>query len=435
MKEFQLKKIYWLPLISLLLLPFRQPLTLIGNFGNFLSGFLLGLSFFIFLISCLVKICFSKKVYFPNIKKQPTVILIFLYVFYMVLRMLTSFLQQKPFVVFLEGANYLAFIIIFLIIYFFIKEEKTIKIFINSFFVSSFIVAFLGVLQAIFNFSYGRLGEVPSTVSSFPIRLSSTVGAPLHLGAYFALLLPIVLNFLSYLKLNKSNWGKYIFVLIIIFAMIFVLIGTQSRGAWVQLLISCIALFLISSSFRKFILNPLSMLFIIIIIMFLFFSDGSDLFQRLSSIFNWANEDSNIQRIESWKSSLKVWYTNPISVVFGEGLEGAGNIVNYFNINTQPLITESYMLKIILNFGLIGFLIFLTMYFCIVHTGLRLSHEKLIYGDKLWLFQGITTSLIGFFIILWPMQVFQAPVVSGTFWFFVGILAFYEHKNKKIIIT
>ena len=69
MKEFQLKKIYWLPLISLLLLPFRQPLTLIGNFGNFLSGFLLGLSFFIFLISCLVKICFSKS-YFPNIKNN-----------------------------------------------------------------------------------------------------------------------------------------------------------------------------------------------------------------------------------------------------------------------------------------------------------------------------------------------------------------------------
>lgn len=163
--------------------------------------------------------------------------------------------------------------------------------------------------------------------------------------------------------------------------------------------------------------------------------------RHVRSILDWTRDETNRDRLAAWSLSLSAWRAAPL---WGQGLGTTGAAA----LRTQPeraFVTESQVLKSLVELGLPGLLALAYLWFQIARTGYRAyrgvtrrgltGRDRAAYGtvpDARMLLWGILTSLMIVFLEGWVYQNLEGKQVNAYFWVLVGLLGFLAHTQTNL---
>lgn len=218
---------------------------------------------------------------------------------------------------------------------------------------------------------------------------------------------------------------------------------TSSRGPLMALALAIICYYFLYKFSKKFDKKDLlkTIVLVIFVLSFLIFIIFNENFvtnntlidyvlNRIRSIFNWDSSYSNLTRMSLWKNSFNLIKDN---IWHGIGIASATS--KLMNASTETIITESGVLKIILETGIVGFLLYYSIIIGILIRGIKsLNKVGIIDKNKLILSITIIITILIEDIIL---QCTESITISFWLWFFLGNIFFItsnfeEREIKKI---
>jgi hypothetical protein len=143
------------------------------------------------------------------------------------------------------------------------------------------------------------------------------------------------------------------------------------------------------------------------------------------SILDWARDETNRDRLAAWGLALNAWRSNPL---WGTGLGTTGAAALRTNPGTA-FVTESQVLKALVELGPLGVLVLAYLWFQIARVGLRALRSS-DPGSRLLLL-GILASLLIVFIEGLVYQNLEVKQVNAYFWALVGTLAFLARQGTS----
>jgi hypothetical protein len=149
-----------------------------------------------------------------------------------------------------------------------------------------------------------------------------------------------------------------------------------------------------------------------------------------TSILNWGGDETNRDRLAAWTQGLNAWRSSPW---WGTGLGSTGMAA----LRTQPqqaFVTESQVLKALVELGPLGLLVLAFLWFQIARVGYRTWRRTSDPTVRLVLI-GIMTSLLIVFIEGLVYQNLEVKQVNAYFWTLAGMVAFLastqSHQDSK----
>ena len=143
--------------------------------------------------------------------------------------------------------------------------------------------------------------------------------------------------------------------------------------------------------------------------------------RHIGSILDWARDETNRDRLAAWSLGLNAWRAAPL---WGNGLGSTGVAA----LRTHPeraFVTESQVLKALVELGLPGLLALAFLWFQIARVGYR-AYRSSEEGARRWILLGILVSLLTIFVEGWVYQNLEIKQVNAYFWTLVGTLAFLD---------
>jgi hypothetical protein len=145
----------------------------------------------------------------------------------------------------------------------------------------------------------------------------------------------------------------------------------------------------------------------------------NDVLRHTGSILDWARDETNRDRLAAWGLALSAWRASPL---WGNGLGSTGVAA----LRTQPeraFVTESQVLKALVELGLPGLLALAYLWFQIARVGYR-AYRTTEDPTRRALLLGILTGLLVVFVESWVYQNLEVKQVNAYFWTLVGCMAF-----------
>ena len=145
----------------------------------------------------------------------------------------------------------------------------------------------------------------------------------------------------------------------------------------------------------------------------------SAIVRHTRSILDWARDETNRDRVAAWSQALTAWRASPL---WGTGLGTTGVAA----LRTEPesaFVTESQVLKGLVELGLLGLLALVLLWFQTARVGLRTVRA---IGDppQRILLIGILTGLLVVFVEGLVYQNLEVKQVNAYFWTLLGTVAF-----------
>jgi hypothetical protein len=140
---------------------------------------------------------------------------------------------------------------------------------------------------------------------------------------------------------------------------------------------------------------------------------------QLASIIDWTRDESNQARLLAWNIGISAWLKSPL---WGNGLGTTGEAA----LRTMPgsgFVTESQLLKTLVELGIPGLLIWGFLWFVIGQTAIRL-YKRTENPDQRMMVLAIFCSLIIVFIEGLVYQNMEVKQVNALTWTFLGMLSF-----------
>jgi hypothetical protein len=141
--------------------------------------------------------------------------------------------------------------------------------------------------------------------------------------------------------------------------------------------------------------------------------------RHTASVLDWVRDETNRDRLAAWRLALGAWRGAPL---WGNGLGSTGVAA----LRTHPgsaFVTESQVLKALVELGLPGLLALGFLWFQVGRVGLR-AYRTADDPARRTLLLGILTGLLIIFIEGWVYQNLEVKQVNAYFWTLVGTLAF-----------
>jgi hypothetical protein len=148
--------------------------------------------------------------------------------------------------------------------------------------------------------------------------------------------------------------------------------------------------------------------------------------RHVGSILDWVQDETNRDRLAAWNLALDAWREAPL---WGSGLGSTGAAA----LRTTPeraFVTESQMLKALVELGIPGILVWSYLWFQIVRTGYR-TYRTTDDPTRRVLLLGILTGLLVIFIEGWVYQNLEVKQVNAYFWTLAGTLAFLARPDTN----
>jgi hypothetical protein len=148
--------------------------------------------------------------------------------------------------------------------------------------------------------------------------------------------------------------------------------------------------------------------------------------RHTGSILDWARDETNRDRLAAWGLALDAWRKAPL---WGNGLGSTGVAA----LRTNPehaFVTESQVLKALVELGLPGLLALAYLWSQIARVGYR-AYRAADDPTSQALLLGILTGLLVIFIEGWIYQNLEVKQVNAYFWTLVGTLAFLVGKRDE----
>jgi len=159
--------------------------------------------------------------------------------------------------------------------------------------------------------------------------------------------------------------------------------------------------------------------------------DENPILRHARSIVDWARDETNRDRLAAWNLSWTAWRAAPL---WGRGLGSTGVAALRTNPG-QAFVTESQVLKALVELGLPGLLALAFLWFQIAYTGYRAyrSAAGSTAGTRhaSLLLLAILTSLAIVFLEGWVYQNLEVKQVNAYFWTLVGLLGFLAQRPES----
>jgi len=225
-------------------------------------------------------------------------------------------------------------------------------------------------------------------------RVQGTYGTPLGLSEFLGLVAPFAVHLLLTAKSNGPRFFAAGYILV----ALYVVLETDSRLGLISSLLSML-LYLLFWAILQWRRNKGSIIAPAIVLAYpAIFCVGvaaTIFIGRLRAKFwgNGAQASSDQSRIEQWASGTPKILSHP----FGHGLGQGGNVLNYVGPDGIQTI-DSYFLSILLEYGIVGFILYYGMFAWGAWIGARaIAKRKL--DDELQLLLPFSICLINYIVI------------------------------------
>jgi len=277
-----------------------------------------------------------------------------------------------------------------------IKNMKQAKLFVFFIFLTCFLVS---ANACRFSFSSGQRASAP---------FEGPFGAANTFAGYLLLMMAVIIGFVLY-----SSQKQQFVLLGLLAIVVWSLLRTMSRGAWLGLL-PVITTLIILTKKRKLVL--LATVVVLAILSPILLPDAVQ--KRVRSTFmpgqhytmfgkRMAFAQSGAIRIEAWKRSLKKWYKRPL---LGYGVPGFG------------VVGDNQYVRVLREVGIIGFVIFTWLMVMIFRVGIdtfkACSGNNFAQGLSLGFIAGFT----GLLTQALTAETFIIIRIMEPFWFLAAIV-------------
>lgn len=266
------------------------------------------------------------------------------------------------------------------------------------------------------------------------IRPFSTMSGPFHLGLYLVISLLLILSLMGSRRLRLTNR----FLLIVLFILQFILLlMTRTKGNWVGFAVGvCILIVLQSRSHVRSVLKLgiLALFTSSLLFALLSFSSGRSFVVLEDAIFAITHPleaPTFIFRLELWQDEIiPAIQANPL---IGYGTSSAGEGLNnlYRGTESQFFTSHNLYIKVLIELGLIGLLLFFLIIFNSLCRGLtqlrKYNHFEL---DTKRLLQWSISVVVAFLISGLVIPNLDAYPPNYYFWLLLGLLSRANWKEQ-----
>ena len=148
--------------------------------------------------------------------------------------------------------------------------------------------------------------------------------------------------------------------------------------------------------------------------------------RHLASFTNWAQDETNRDRLGAWNLGLAAWQENPF---WGKGL-GVTGAASFRSMPEKALATESQVLKALVELGFPGLLAWGFLWFAIAQIALT-AYRGAAGSERKLLILGLMASLLIVFIEGLVYQNLEVKQVNAYFWCLAGVLAYLAPGQEK----
>lgn len=228
------------------------------------------------------------------------------------------------------------------------KTEKMLKRAVYFLIIWSSVIALNGIIQSKLGFDLIRLRAIDTL--DYLARISSSFHQSNNFGAYLVCIIPI---YLAFITCKSINWRNRIYFMPGLALLLFCLVKTYSRGAWLASVIAILIFSLLKS--RR--------LFITFIILFVISASflPFQMKDRITNIFNF-KEGTSWERLKLWSGALGMIKKHPL---LGFGVNTyTRNFPAYKPADYPDVIyPHNSYLQMATEIGLIGLVLFVAFLF------------------------------------------------------------------------
>ncbi len=308
----------------------------------------------------------------------------------------------------IEITELLSFIVLYVLVVDTLRSERDVKRMVKILVLSSFVPLSVGMVQVFSNFSLSLFSLEPH------FRVSSTLTHP---NAYaFYLVMIIVLS--TSLFLQEKAQAKRTCLFALIGLLLFSLIFTYTRGAWIGLVMAIFAMGVFKKR-RLLIFAPLALYGVVLIFPLIS--------QRFESILNpdLFRYDSLAWRLRLWGASFPHFLSRPI---FGNGL-GTFQYVAY-QIDDWFAAAHNDYLRMLVETGLIGFMGYVILILSMFKLSIK-TRRKATDSFQEYVTLGFLCFLIAYAAMSVADNLFNHGGIQWYFWAYAGVVTAIYRLNTK----
>ncbi|MCB8980442.1 MAG: O-antigen ligase family protein [Ardenticatenaceae bacterium] len=291
------------------------------------------------------------------------------------------------------------------------------------FWITAFLISLYALVQLLRGYTATELAWIQQLSATMMIagtgryRLMSTLGSAVDFGFYLTLAISTLATVMLFRRLNK--W-MYFAIILMIAALLFTFVRAAWFATFIAIFLSTLKLFWHKKLLR--LLYPLVLLSIItsalwfprLVVSISPYLENPALNERVASLANPLEDASILDRVRTWSGIWTVIQDNPYGV--GVGMSGAASL----KYTSSLITTDNSYLKVIVETGWVGFLLFLWLLLTIILYGLKLS--TLLSGDLKILATVFTTSIVAFAVLLFFGEYIELNPCRNILWIFSGVL-------------
>lgn len=295
---------------------------------------------------------------------------------------------------------------IYLLVRVYLRKEycfHTIKILLFA----GFLVSLVGIFQYFFGVDTNSNAWLDTSIySDVHTRVFSTLYNPNVLGSYLVLIIALTLG-----RIGTAQGSKALPLFGVLVAAYLCLFFTFSRGAWVAMLISVIALFLFYKQ-KKMILLVLALIVLIGL------PEYSHIMSRMD-LYLFKEDTSSVYRLQIWQGAWKIIENNWL---LGVGLGNFSTaLTHYLPVKSfQVFHAHNTYLHLLAETGIVGFIAAGIFY------GVTVSAAYYVYAasanlEVANLSLGILVALLGLLVHGVVDATLFAPQLTVFFWILAGL--------------
>lgn len=148
--------------------------------------------------------------------------------------------------------------------------------------------------------------------------------------------------------------------------------------------------------------------------------------RHITSITDWAQDESNRDRLGAWNLGLAAWRDNPL---WGSGL-GVTGAAAFRTMPEQAIATESQVLKALVELGIPGLLVLGFLWYAIGSLIVR-TYRREDDASRRLLVLALAASMLIVFVEGWVYQNLEVKQVNAYFWTLTGMLAFLHTQQLQ----
>ena len=379
---------------------------------------------------------FSDKKLFKGLYSHPISIAIIVYLAWLFITSLSSSLPSVSIKLLITR---LWFISSFYVLGFaWFQEKKNIHKFVKAYLLGLFLVAIYTILT---HATKGFEHEAAHWVMTPFFKDHTSYGMAL------ALLLPFAFYMSKWCHKDKRS----LFFTIVLMVLIAATILSYTRAAWLSLLVALVVYALIKFRIKFSLL--LTVFTFLAGFIFLFQTDilmaleknsqdSSDSFtEHISSMSNVSTDASNLERINRWKSAIRLYEERPI-LGWGAGTYQF-NYAPYQNYYEKTIIStnsgnmgnaHSEYLSMLAETGWPGLVIFLAMIAVVFTKAIKL-YPNLEDAQEKWILMACILGLTTYFTHALLNNFLEMDKASVPIWAFIAIIVVLDDKHKNTVLN